>query len=246
MAAAGTESTIYKPHRAGRQKNLGILFKYDQGQYCSRATQSLSLYTSKSSGMAGQMKVEGVKYTFQVGELHHPDQDVSSEHHIYSIWGYDQEDLPQLFNGRLMLTDTHGIIVSHSKELSIYGITGYIPIHNKPETRFTGRLGRAGDRGSLTRLVNGSWIHITKTAFPSKDSFRGVIRSFIVGKRSLASSDSIPLHYIVSHLHHSEMDNLKGHLSGQFGGNGGSDVPLSLLPRRYPATYIPVRRRSGQ
>ncbi|MFE6076087.1 hypothetical protein ACFVQB_16550 [Paenibacillus sp. NPDC057886] len=244
MDVAGIESTIYTPQRAGRQHSSGVLYKYDQGQYRSRATQRLSLYTSKSSGMAGHMKVAGVQCTFQVGELHHPVEDVPSEHHIYSIWGYDQEDLPQFYNGRLMLTDTHGIIVSHSRELSIFDTTGYLPTHNTPETRYKGRLGRAGAQGYLIRLTNGRWIHTTKIVFSSKDSFRGVIRSYAVGRRSSASSEGIPLQYIVSHLHHSEMDNLKGHLSGQSGGNGGPTVPTTLSPRRYPATYIPTRRRS--
>ncbi|MDQ0655359.1 hypothetical protein [Paenibacillus sp. W2I17] len=245
MAVAGTESTIYTPHRAGRQHDSGVLYTYTQGQYRSMATQRLSLYTSKTLGMAGQIKGVGVQYTFQVGELQHPVPNNPSEHHIYSIWGYDQADLPQFYNGRLMLTDTHGIIVSLSKELSIYGTTGYLPTHNTPGTRFAGRLGRAGDRGSLTRLTNGRWVHITNFVFPSEDSFRGVIRSYVVGRRRLASSERTPLHYIVSHLHHSEMENLKGHLSGQ-GGNIDPTVPTTILPRRYPATYIPVRRRPGQ
>lgn len=236
-------SSSYDPERAGQQHNSGVLYTYAQGSYRSRATQSLSLYTSKSSGKTGQLKLKGVQYEYTVGKLHHLTSENPSEQNIYSIWGYDQEELPQYYTGRFMLTDTHGVIISHTKEISIYDSVGYLPVHNTPEARFTGNLGMAGYQGSLTKQANGRWVHVTKIVLPSKDSFKGVIRSIIVGQRTPASWEGAKNQYIVKHIYKDEINEFQGYLSGQ-GGNIDPTLPTTILPRRYPATYIPNRRRS--
>ncbi|NMI06661.1 hypothetical protein HF638_21980 [Paenibacillus sp. SZ31] len=236
-------SSYYEPERAGQQHNLGVLYTYAQGPYRSRTTQALSLYTSKSSGKVGQLKLEGVQYQFQIGELHHLASHNPSEQNVYSIWGYDQENLPQYYTGRFMLTDTQGVIISHSKELNVYGNTGSLPLHNTPETRFMGRIAIKGLHGSLIKQANGGWMYVTKRVLPSSASYKGVTRSLIAGKRTLASSDGTTIQYIVRHLHGNEMNMFQGYLSGQ-GGNIDPTVPTTILPRRYPATYIPNRRRS--
>ncbi|MCF7753460.1 hypothetical protein KQ941_03315 [Paenibacillus xylanexedens] len=235
----------YDPERAGQQHNSGVLYTYAQGPYRSNATRSLSRYTSKSSGKTGQLKLEGIQYQFQFGKLHHLTSENPSEQNIYSIWGYDQEDLPQYYTGRLMLTDTHGVIVSHSKESNVFGNTGSLPLHNTPETRFIGRMVIRGLHGSLTKQANGGWKYVTKIMLPSSASYKGVTRPLIAGKRTLASSEGTTIQYIVRHLHGNKMNMFEGHLSGQ-GGNIDPTVPTTILPRRYPTTYIPVRRRSGQ
>lgn len=237
-------SSTYIPEMAGREKYSGIRYAYKQGQYQTKKTQDLSLYTSKSAGITGQLRLAGVQHWFRTGELRHRKSGTPSEQHVYSIWGYDQEELPQFYNGRFMLTDTHGVIISHSQERSLYNNIGYLPLHNNPESRYIGRISAEEYSGTLTKQGNGGWKYITEVVLPSKRLAGGVIRSHIYGKRISASSESITLQYILKHIQGNESMILKGHFSGQSGNTPDSGVSNNIPPRRYPATYIPVRRRS--
>ncbi|SCY91759.1 hypothetical protein SAMN05720606_11222 [Paenibacillus polysaccharolyticus] len=237
-------SSTYIPEMAGREKYTGIRYEYNQGQYQTNKTQDLSLYTSKSAGTSGQLRLAGVQHWFRTGELHHRNSSTTSEQHIYSIWGYDQEDLPQLYKGRFMPTDTHGVIISHSHELSLYNNIGYLPLHNKPGSRYTGRISAEDYSGTLTQRGNGSWKVVTEVVLPSRRVAGGIIRSFISGQRTLASSGDIVMQYILKHTQGNDSMTLKGHFSGQPGNMSDPEVSNHIPPRRYPATYIPVRRRS--
>ena len=126
----------------------------------------------------------GVQHWFRTGELHHRNSD-TSEQHIYSIWGYDQEELPQFYNGRFMLTDTHGVIISYTKERSLYNNIAYLLYTTNPKVDIGGK--------SVLRITryydstgNGSWKVVTEVVLPSRRVAGGIIRSCISGKRTLA------------------------------------------------------------